>query len=303
MSRSNRTHLKKSKSLSQAIKNLKQAILNRGDLPHVSIEKQLAIIDDLSSFSLGHFFLERRGANGFWTDYIINFPETKNSENKKLSPVEDFIINRCPLTIATRERFKIFQNCIKKFLKNNMKLASIPCGMMRDLLSINYKKCKAISLMGIDLDSESLKLASDLAKKLKASHITQFLQADAWKLPFHNEFDLITSSGLNVYVSNKKQIINLYKMFHKSLKKEGVLIVGVLTIPPYHSKNSEWNTKGIPKKDILMEKILYYDILDCKWGNFQKTEEIPNDFYLAGFSKVEVIFDKHRIFPTVIAKK
>ena len=70
----NETHADSGDSLTELVANLKRNILLRGDLPHVSVEKQLEILEDLSSFPLGQFFLARKGANGFWTDYIINYP-------------------------------------------------------------------------------------------------------------------------------------------------------------------------------------------------------------------------------------
>jgi hypothetical protein len=43
--------------------------------------------------------------------------------------------------------------------------------------------------------------------------------------------------------------------------------------------------------------------LGCKWRNFRMLDEIYEDFYSAGFTKVRVIFDQYHIFPTVIANK
>lgn len=304
MATTNYTH-DQTASFGKALSNLKQKIVRKGDLPHVSVFEQLEIIHELSSFPLGQFFIERKGANGFWTDYIVNYPNTAKDKTYRppLNTLEDFLLNRCPLSIATQERFQIFQTQIQKALKEDMVLASIPCGMMRDLLSLDFSQISNFSLLGIDIDLESITLAKDLAKQYGLEDKTHFLHQDAWTLDFDSEIDLITSNGLNVYISDKNKVLDLYKVFHKSLKKDGVLIIGVLTHPPGSSHPCEWFLDELPPEDILLEKILFNDILGSKWRNFSSVAQIHRDFASAGFSSVEVIYDRYHIFPTVIAKK
>lgn len=292
-------------SFEEVLAKLREKIIKRGDLPHVSVSRQLEIINNLSSFPLGRFFIERKGVNGFWTDYMINYPNTAKNRTEKtcFNPLEDFLLNRCPLTIATQERFRIFQTQIQALLKDGLVLASIPCGMMRDLLSLNFTHVSDFSLIGVDIDLESILLAKNLAKEYRLEKQTKFFHQDAWSLKFNNEIDLITSNGLNVYISDKDKVLDLYKIFYKSLKNGGRLIIGVLTYPPESDHSCEWLLDGLPLEDILLEKILYQDILDSKWRNFSATSQIYKDFSLVGFSNVEIIFDRHHIFPTVVAKK
>lgn len=306
MNTANYTHAKANPSFLKTVKNLKEKIIQRGDLPYISVQKLLDIIEDLCSFPLGKFFLERKGANGFWTDYIINHPNKKtniNSVGDPFSPTEHFILNKCPLSIATQERFKIFQNNIQKSLKDKMILASIPCGIMRDLLTLDFSNLSTFSIIGVDLDRQSLSLARKLAKERELVKHTKLIQADAWNLTLENEIDLITSNGLNVYISDSQQVINLYKKFHSLLKRGGILIIGVLTHPPENADQSEWYMDDLPVEDVLMEQILFQDILECKWRNFRTSNEIYRDFSDAGFSDIQIIYDKNRIFPTVIATK
>ena len=184
-----------------------------------------------------------------------------------------------------------------------MVLASIPCGMMRDLLSLDFSRISNFSLIGVDVDLESISLARNLAKEYGLERCCRFLQQDAWTLGLDSEIDLITSNGLNVYISDKNKVLDLYKLFYKSLKKDGVLIVGVLTYPPGGDQSCEWLIDKLPPDDMLLEKILFGDILESKWRNFSSSAEIYQDFSIAGFSSVEVIFDRYHIFPTVIARK
>lgn len=308
MAKINHTHGKDSESLEKAKKALEKKIQKRGDLSHVTIERQLEIIEELSSFPLGRFFLERKGADGYWTDYIINYPNTplpsgELPEKDNLCFIEDFILNRCPLTLATRERFKIFQKEIQLFAHEKMTFASIPCGVMRDLLGLDYSKYSSFSLIGVDLDSTSLGHAKNLARKQGILEKVQFIQEDAWHLDLDGKIELITSNGLNVYIPDPVKVLALYKKFYELLKDGGKLIAGVLTNPPYDSTLSEWNSGLLSEEDILMERILFQDILGSKWRNFRSLNEMIQDFYTAGFSNVEILADKYNIFPTVIAEK
>jgi DNA helicase HerA-like ATPase len=53
----------------------------------------------------------------------------------------------------------------------------------------------------------------------------------------------------------------------------------------------------------LLQKILFSDILDSKWQVFRSEDLVRSQLLEAGFSEVEVIYDKAHIFPTAIAKK
>lgn len=304
MSSANYTH-EQGSSFEKSLEELKEKVRKRGDLPHVSISKQLEIIGELSSFPLGRFFIERKGANGFWTDYIVYYPNAAKKRSPGVHPgsLEDFLLNRCPLSIATQERAQIFKNQLQSFLKDGMVLASIPCGMMRDLLSLNFSQISDFSLIGVEVDVESISLAKNLAKEYGLEGQTRFIHQDAWTLEFDTEIDLITSNGLNVYISDKNKVLELYRVFHRALKKNGRLVIGVLTHPPGSSEPGEWFLEGLSPKDVFLEKVLFQDILESKWRNFSSISQIYDDFSCVGFSQVEVIFDKHRIFPTVVAKK
>lgn len=100
------SHQKQNFNLKDRLSALKQRSIQRGDLPDIPVDIQLKWIDELQEFELGRFLLMHRGLNGFWTDYILQHPD---HPMKALSGMEDFILNRCPVVLATQERFKIFK--------------------------------------------------------------------------------------------------------------------------------------------------------------------------------------------------
>ncbi len=303
----NYTHAQESMSFCDALKAVKEKITKRGNLPHVTTEEQLKIVDQLSMFPLGRFILERRGANGFWTDYMISHPiqgklSGLNIDGIPFTPLESWFLNECPIVVAHQERFKIFQELNQKLIKNNCVLASIPCGLMRDLITLDYSSLNNFKLIGIDIDLESLFLADQLAKKHNINNI-ELIQRNAWELEFYEEFDVITSSGLNVYEADPKKVLDLYRQFFTAIKPGGHLIISVLTHPPSDTDEVDWDIDKISDKTLLMDRILHKDILEIKWRNFRSASNIKKEFEEVGFSEISVYFDKCRIFPTILAKK
>lgn len=303
----NRTHFEESVSFDEVLQSLKKRIISRGDLPHVSTNRQLEIVSLLCEFPLGRFILENKGANGFWTDYMISHPKNGkisglNIDGKSFNCVEDFLLNRCPVVLAHQERFSIFQRLIQERVQEGVVLASIPCGLMGDLLTLDFSNISDFKLIGIDIDKESIDLGRQLAAEKGITNV-EFIQGDAWNLSFHEELDVITSSGLNVYESDPKKVLELYSGFFSALKPGGALITSILTYPPGESVETKWDLQKIPLEDLLMDQILHKDILDIKWRNFRSEDNLINEFQKVGFSKVSVHFDECRIFPTICAQK
>lgn len=281
------------------LETLKSKITLRGNLPHISIQQQLEYVDELSQFPLGRELLEKRSLDTLWTDVITTHPR----ENVPISPLENFILNRSPFTLAWRELLALFQHITQQHLKNQITLASIPCGAMRELLDLNYSKIPSFTIIGMDIDTESLELAQKLAKKKALSEHVQLYQQDAWKLPYNAELDLITSCGLNIYVSDKQKVLELYREFCKALKPGGKLIIGFLTYPPNDAMPSEWRIEQIAAEDLFLESVLYKDILDVQWRNFRTSYEFESELRLAGFSNVSFYYDTLHVYPTVVAEK
>ena len=97
----------------------------------------------LGQFELGRFLLDNRGLNGYWTSYVLLFPDrgrqtNLSSDGTPLSELETWLLNRCPIILATQERFRIAQMVTQQQLRAGMSLASLPCGLMDDLLSLDY---------------------------------------------------------------------------------------------------------------------------------------------------------------------
>lgn len=296
----NKTHSKKASSFEEAFKEIEERIVEKGNLSHVSIKRQLDLLNQLSQFPFGRYLIERRGANGFWTDFLLSYKREESLPCN--SEAEEFILNRSLLVLAHRDRIRIFQQLVREQLRDGLTLASIPCGLMRDLITLDYSNVNNVKLVGIDIDPESLELANQFALKRGLADV-EFHQQDAWRMEFRDEFDIITSSGLNVYEADPDKVLELYRLLYRALRPGGSLIISVLTHPPGGSKKTDWDLSIIPSEDLLMENILYKDILDLHWRNFRSSLELDVEFIKAGFQDIRVHFDRQRIFPTIHAKK
>ena len=151
------------------------------------LNETLEMLQELAEFDLGKFLLSNKGLNGLWTAYVI----LNGVKKSDLHPLERWMLNSSPIIVATRERFFIFQKELKKLLKNNMNIASTPCGLMDDLLSLDFSEFSGIKLTGIDLDQESVKLAKQNIQQYNINAETEFLVRNAWNLDISEEYDVI----------------------------------------------------------------------------------------------------------------
>lgn len=302
------SHLVTAPDLAVTLENIKARIIKAGDKANVTVEQQLQILAELSSFDLGRFLLLHQGANGFWTHYFLTYPwygakTGLNNAGKPFSKIESFLLNKAPMILATQQRFILFLKENQKFVKENAKLACIPCGMMGELLYLNYAGINAINLVGIDLDAKTIEDAKDLAQKNKLLQWTKFLLKDAWHLDIVNEFDLISSNGLNIYEPNDEKIYALYESFYQALAPNGALVTSFLTYPPHLTSYCEWDMQKINLADLSLQAIIFKDVLDAKWLCFSSSSHTEEQLKKVGFKDIRFIYDEARMFPTVVAKK
>ena len=188
------SHVISPESLEHTIQKITGRIEQQGDKAYATVMRQLELLAQLTQFDSGRYLLKNQGINGYWTHYILTHPwfgrkTEKNNRGEPLTELESFLLNRAPITLATQERFEIFLKENQKQVKNNAKLACIPCGMMGELLYLNYKNVDNIYLTGIDYDSDTLNDAQRLAEQQGVLPFVKLIHQDAWHLSFQDEFD------------------------------------------------------------------------------------------------------------------
>lgn len=261
----------------------------------------LKILDELQTFSLGRHLILHSSLNGYWTRYCVadQAMNRKTALRNGFGQLEDFILNRAPTMQATQERFDIFRRETQAILHDEISIASIPCGLMDDLLSLDYSQTANIRRVGLDIDPELVEGALANAK-IYALKAEAYL-ADAWNLrAYAKQFDLITSNGLNIYVDNQEHELELYRSFAAALKPGGWLITSFLTPPPSMDRNSPWQV--IDRAALLRQKIIFSDVLNANWRVFRSEAQMRELLALAGFEVLNVSYDRQKLFPAVVAR-
>ena len=259
----------------------------------------LSIFDQLCQFEFGRFLIKNKKIDAFWTNELVTW--TKDN-NRELHPLEKLMFTKLPLTLATRERYHIFCEKIKKNLPKNGWVASIPCGLMRDVL--NFSNMTDARFLGIDLDGDALSQAKYLATHLGVLEKTILIKGDAWDMTYIDTFDMITSNGLNIYEPSDKKIVELYSLFYKALKDGGVLIISFLKPPSLDiNHKSEQCNFNLDKEALRVQNIIFENIIGSHWVVTRTEENTINQLQLAGFKSFDIIYDQMGLFPTVIAKK
>ncbi|NEQ35645.1 MAG: hypothetical protein F6K40_04765 [Okeania sp. SIO3I5] len=90
-------------------------------------------------------------------------------------------------------------------------------------------------------------------------------------MPFENEFTLLTCHGLHIYEPDDEKVTELYKQFFKALMPGGILVTSFTTKSPDVDPNSEWDMSQINSEDLLLSKIIFFDILDVKFTAFRSS--------------------------------
>ncbi len=262
------------------------------------LEEMLELLYQLNEFELGRSLLINRRLTGYWRAYAILHAPYMQLKH----PLEHWLINVAPITIATREIFKNFQKEIQKRLEDNMVLSAIPCGLMDTFLSLDYKDTKNVRLIGIDSDAETINYAKQNVAMQGFTGSVAFYQKDAWNLGDNYEkHDLIINHGLNMYEYDEQRVILLYKEFFQALHSGGTLIVSFLTPSPALSDESTW--RNFDRCAIQKQQAIFTEILNTKWQAFRTEGQTRTYLEIVGFKIKDVIYDHQGMGPVVIAEK
>lgn len=286
--------------IARELEQIKERLTAEFESDSEKLTSLLQTLEEFSQFELGRFLIKNKSLSGYWTWYII----LGFRNNTITSPVEKFFLEKAPVILATQQRFAIFQSLLMKHIKSNSVVCSLPCGMMADLLTLNLPEgVKQVRFVGIDLDSTVFDLAKALAKQLNVRNSCEFFTKDAWDLNIENEFDVITSNGLNIYEKDDSKVVALYKGMYRALKTNGHLICSALTPPPTMAQHCEWDMEQINKEDLATAATLMKTILQATWSNFRSSEKTCDQLREAGFGNIEIVWDKQKMFPTFSAQK
>jgi SAM-dependent methyltransferase len=176
-----------------------------------------------------------------------------------------------------------------------MKLASLPSGLMDDLLTLDYAHLSGVELTAVDLDATSLREAYENFTRLKPCAAFSAKQCDAWQLGIVEEWDLVTSNGLNIYETDDARCTELYSSVANALKPGGIFVTSF--IPPAE----QW--EPYDRADLERQKFLFTAAVKVRWSCQRDEAKTEAQLAAAGFRVLEILPDKQRMFPTVVAAK
>lgn len=276
--------------------------LRQADRLVLPLSETLEILEQLQQFELGRFLLHNRGLNGYWTSYIF-----RNEPEGQITPLEHWLLNNSLLCQA-RERFHRFKEEIAGCVTEGAVLASLPCGVMDDVLQQDYRGLKKFKLVGIDIDEESIRYAKENAAANGLAEHTSFLTRDAWHLGVEEEYDLVVSNGLNMYESDPERLTALYRSFHQALRPGGRLLLSFLTPPPpppwvAPEQAASWEKYDIPEADLKRELSIMGDIVQANYLNFSSEDEVRGQLEAANFTVHAIRYSPRGVLPIVTAVK
>lgn len=290
------------RSYEQAAEAAKARVRAGGDLPGATVEQQLAVVDQLASFELGRFLLVNRGLDAYWTHRLVTYVPGTLKRGEVLD-LEYQVFEQMPAVLATRERFGIFRREVQTMLKPGIALASVPGGLMGDLLLLDHTACPNATLLGVDLDQRALDGARALATERGLAQQLTLRHADAWEMDLNGAADVLTSNGLNIYEPDDERVTALYRKFFDALKPGGRLVTSFLTPPPMLSPESPWDMSAVTPALLGLQHLLFVKIIEAKWSAFRTEAQTRAQLERAGFTEMTFIDDRARMFPTVVARK
>lgn len=276
--------------------------LATGGATVLPVEQELELLESLAAFDLGRFLLLNGGLSGWWTSYVFTHDGTEAGTD-----LERWLLQHSTLA-GIRERYERLSHLVAARLVPGLRVASVPCGVMDDVLRQPTALLHGVSVVGADIDDESLRLAGELAESRGLSDRVDLRRADAWNLDLGEPVDLLLSNGLNLYEPDRDRLVELYRQFHDNLVPGGELLVSYIPpLPPPPSSSPAaariWASLGMSQDDLIRDRAIFGDLLTAKYLNITSTDELATQLRDAGLSLRQVHFSDYGVLPIAVATR
>lgn len=270
----------------------------------------LRLAEQMVHSDVGAFLLTAQGCDWRTTDLFFDAAHRAAVQQQLQQgrlPLFDYLLFYVfPAWRATHERFGIFQAQTQPFVRDYAVFASLPCGRMRDLLTLDFAQVRnRMHVIGIDKDPAALGGAKALGEQTIRAGVPVLLEfrlGDALRTgvtepALVDAMDLLTSNGLNIYLTDE-QCAAFYTNVYQALKPGGVFITSHLAPP------NELCWDRINRRQLQFQAVIWKILINPLWEFFLKPRQsVVDQLERAGFRKVKVIADSQGIFPTFLAIK
>lgn len=264
----------------------------------VPVETATSIVKSLKEFELGRSIMTLGHLNSALVDYICHH-EVSPTNNE----FETWFLSKSPKIKAARERYYITRNILQQHLRSNMNFGVMPCGVISKVAELNYEGLENIKVVGYDSNVQGLVNAEQKMQPLVDQGIVNLylLKRNIWLLDEDNQYEVILSNRLSVLEQDSDKVLALFKKIYNALKVDGVFVCSFFTPSPLQApENSPW--LNVSENDLLLEHTIFEDIM-----NFQPAVRLESEFKQllkgAGFEVIDIVFDTHCVYPTIVAKK
>lgn len=285
----------------QAVARAAARIADNPD-PVLPAAEEHDLLTALAEFDLGRFLLVNGGLSGYWTSYVFTHDGRAATHD-----LERWLLRHSTLA-GIRERFQRLAALVAERLRPGLRVASVPSGVMDDLLSQPVQLLDGVSIIGADIDEESLRLADERAALRGLSDRLELRQADAWDLNLGKPVDLLLSNGLNLYEPDRDRLVALYREFGKNLVPGGELLVSYIPpLPPPPASGPVgariWASLGMSADDVRRDRAIFGDLLAPTYLNITPTDEFVAQLREAGLSLREIHFSNYGVLPIAVATR
>ncbi|MDP3935686.1 MAG: hypothetical protein Q8Q56_01665 [Alphaproteobacteria bacterium] len=256
------------------------------------------LIYQLKEFELGRAMLTIGGLTSSWVDYICH-----NEVSPTGHPLETWFLSKSPKIKAARERYYITRDALQFHLRSNIVFCVMPCGVISKVAELDYSNIKNIKIIGYDNDIHGLVRAEMQMQPLvdQGKVNLLLLKKNIWLLDDYNQHDLIISNRLSVLEADSQKVLGLFEKYYAALKRNGIFISSFFTPSPLENLHtSPW--KNVDVNDVLTEHSIFVDIMDFRPAARPEGKMITL-LQKAGFEIVDIFYDTHHIYPTIIARK
>lgn len=256
------------------------------------------LIHQLKEFELGRAMLTTGVLTSSWVDYVCH-----NETSPTGHPLETWFLSKSPKIKAARERYYITRDALQSHLRSNMVFCVMPCGVISKVAELDYSNISNIKIIGYDNDIQGLVRAEMQMQPLVDQRKVNLLllKKNIWLLADCNQHDLIISNRLSVLEADPQKVLELFEKYYAALKQNGIFISSFFTPSPLHNLHaSPW--KNFDVNDVLTEHSIFVDIMDFQPASRPESKMITL-LHKAGFEIVDIFYDTHHIYPTIVARK
>ncbi len=250
--------------------------------------------------TLGAALLKYGSLNWEMTDLLFD-PDAVAAAEADRQSFDSFLFTQAPSALATRERFGIFREVYRFLIDNGLvqagaTWASIPGGRARDLIEADLSRAEPRMIVALDKDPDAVRAADDLARARERNLFFAF-KNDALTMNVVNQYDVVTSNGLNIYLDDE-QVGQFNRNLFNAVRPGGYVVLSHLT------PRDEWDEAGLDLNAVGLQQVLFGQVAQAKWvPHARSIQTVVAQLEAAGFEVVEINAGTWNIFPTFVAYK